>query len=141
MNSSTFTFSARPTRREAFALSLTQLLCTVLLLLSAMSPVHAAAQEKRLLVGSEWVWFTDYAYLIADWTLQASSDCLLEVGTGMKLSNNPRGSRKRFEGHIRTTTWGLGSIHVRSLTPSVSCMVSLTAGHVEPLPIYSSPCL
>lgn len=96
-------------------------------------PTHADALEK--VVGPDWKWFTDYAYLTAEWTLNAESDCRLEAGLGIMAFGKPRGGRIPFSGYMRFSTRGIGAVHVRVVNGKGPCRVRLDQGFVEAIPI------
>jgi hypothetical protein len=101
---------------------------------------HAAAPAERA-VGTDWVWFTDYAYLHSEWTLNAQAGCELEVGVGMKVRGKPRGAIRRFSGHITLTAWGIGAVHVRAMSGMAPCVVRVEQGVSAPIGVYSDPSL
>jgi hypothetical protein len=98
-----------------------------------------AAPPHEALVGTDWVWFTDYGYLSAEWTLNAEEGCDLEVGAGIKVGGKPRGSIYRFSGYKTITTWGIGAIHVRAVDGVAPCLVRVDEGRVRLIGVYSDP--
>lgn len=109
--------------------------------LAAASTTGLAAAPEQKLVGTEWVWFTDYAYLTSEWTLNAEEGCSLQVGTGMKIGGTPRGQVRTFAGHVKFTTWGIGAVHVRAIGGMAPCTVRIDQGSVQALGVYSDPSL
>lgn len=107
----------------------------------AWPPIASAQSERSKQVGTDWVWFTDYAFLWSEWTLNAEAGCELEVGTGMKIAGKPRGSVRRFEQHIQIKAWGAGAIHVRAVGGRAPCMVRVDPGEAGVIGIYSDPSL
>jgi hypothetical protein len=81
-------------------------------------------------VSSDWSWFTDYAYLNADWTLTAAPDCEVQVGMGPMAFGSPLGERHRFKGSYQFFTLGIGAIHVRVVSGNKPCQVHLEQGKV-----------
>lgn len=118
--------------------------CGLLMLLASAvlffsTPTYAASLEK--IVGSDWTWFTDYAYLTAEWTLNSEPDCKLEAGLGIMTFGKPRGGRIPFSDYLRFSTRGIGAVHVRVVNGQGPCRVRLDQGFVEaiPLPPISFP--
>lgn len=111
-----------------------RVLLTLLLLTSAAYNSAWSNETEERIVGSDWTWFTDYAYLSAEWTLNVEDGCELEVGTGIKAFGKPRGSKHRFSRHYQFTTWGIGAIHVRAIGGK-PCRARLDQGDVGALPI------
>jgi hypothetical protein len=107
--------------------------------LFVLAAIPASATEGQKYVGTEWTWFTDYAYWSADWSLDAEEDCELEVGLGMKVGEKKLGGTYRFSEHINFTTRGLGAIHVRAVSGYAPCLVRLGLGNAEAIPIYGDP--
>ena len=92
-------------------------------------------------VGTEWVWFTDYAFFRSEWTVNAEDGCELEVGSGVKIQGKPRGSVRRFSKHIVLTAWGVGAIHVRAVAGIAPCEVRVDMGDFDLLPVVGKPSL
>lgn len=90
-------------------------------------------------VGAGWVWFTDYVYWSAVWTLNSEGGRLVDVGIGISFRGKPRGKTRRFENYLVFKTYGIGAIHVRSLDGKGPCRVRLDQSEVGAIPIYGEP--
>lgn len=90
-------------------------------------------------IGDKWVWFTDYVYFDATWTLNCEAGRACEVGTGVKAFGRPRGDTFKFSGHTKFKTYGIGAIHVRVVDRGGPCQVRLDQGDVGSITIYSRP--
>lgn len=99
----------------------------------------AAPQYQQHIVGNSWQWFTDYAFLTSDWTLNVEPNCAVEVASGVMVSGHPWGSTHQFTSYYHFTAYGAGAIHVRSVKKDQPCNVRLDMGEVSAIPIYSSP--
>ena len=53
-----------------------------------------------------WVWFEDYIYIFAIYTVNCPEDRECQVGMGIFAMGEPRGEKIRFGGH-KKMTWGL----------------------------------
>ena len=84
--------------------------------------------SETKLVGNGWTWFTDYAYAYSEWTLNAEPARQCEVGLGLKAFGKPLGQRKRFSGHVKVTSLGIGAVHARVVDGKGSCLVRLDQG-------------
>jgi hypothetical protein len=99
----------------------------------------AAAEYQQHVVGNSWQWFTDYAFLTSDWTLNVEPNCAVEVASGLMVSGHPWGSTHQFTTYYHFTAYGAGAIHVRSVKQGQPCNVRLDMGYVSAIPVYSSP--
>ena len=111
----------------------------VALFISAWSAGCSANIEGDRYVATEWVWFTDYVYLISEWTLEAESGCDLEVSVGVMFRGKPWGGITRFSGLYQFTIYGFGAIHVRAVAGRAPCLVRLSQGRVHAVGLYSNP--
>jgi hypothetical protein len=90
-------------------------------------------------VGTDWKWFTDYAYWSSDWTLNVQAGCDVEVGFGVMAFGNPLGGRRQFKTYYQLRLYGVGAIHVRVVNGTSPCRVRLDIGNVSPIPVYGNP--
>jgi len=111
------------------------ILCVLGSVVSAAEPLHVKP------VGTDWVWFSDYAYFRSEWTVSAEDGCELEVGSGMRINGEPRGSARRFSRYIKFTAWGIGAIHVRAVAGMAPCLVRVDLGQFDLIPVYGDPSL
>jgi hypothetical protein len=108
-----------------------------LALLSLHKAVGATEGEKY--VGTEWTWLTDYIYWASEWSIDAEAGCEVEVGLGMKVGRKTLGGSYKFTQHIGFTTRGFGAIHVRAIAGYAPCLVKLSQGHSDAVPMYGDP--
>ena len=92
-------------------------------------------------VGNKWRWFTDYAFLWAEWTINVEQGRAVEVGTGVSIGGNPIGGKFRVSGHKTFKTYGAGAIHVRSADGKGACIVRVDQGKAGLITIYRDPSL
>lgn len=85
---------------------------------------------NKKMVGNKWAWFDDYAFGSAKWTINCEPGRTIEVGTGVKIFGEPRGSKTRITTHGIITTLGLGAIHIKVVDGKGSCGVQVDLGEV-----------
>ncbi len=90
-------------------------------------------------VGADWVWFEDYAFAYAEYTLYCQENCECEVGMGMKIFGKPRGEIRRFSGVEEIFVVGLGAVHVRKIAGPDKCIAAFTPGKASTFN-YTIPC-
>lgn len=95
----------------------------------------AIAQGTERVVGSDWLWMSDYAYLWAQWTVNCPPNRRCQVGMGIFSFGEPRGEKIRFSGSLLITTIGLGAIHVRVDDGKGDCPIRLDPGDVGLIPL------
>lgn len=95
----------------------------------------ALAQSTERVVGADWGWLSDYAYLWAQWTVNCPRDRRCQVGMGIFSFGEPRGEKIRFSGNLLITTIGIGAIHIRADDGKGDCPVRLDQGDVGLIPL------
>jgi hypothetical protein len=89
-------------------------------------------------VGEKWVWFEDYAFAWATYTLACSAGCTCQAGLGVKAFGRPRGEKLRFSGLKEVLTVGFGAIHIRRDSGN-DCAAAMTPGKFGTVPIANIP--
>lgn len=109
------------------------------LLVPLAIPLFAASTRADVQVRDGWTFITDYALVRGSWTVTVPSGRKVEVGTGIFIAGSPRGSKRVITDRTIVTTYGVGSIHARTVDggPSALVSVELATADVAKTPPHS----
>lgn len=104
-------------------------------------PDASLAQPRWLTkpVADQWVWFEDYAFAWATYTVACSPGCTCQAGMGPKMFGEPRGEKIRFAGAKDVLTIGMGAIHIRRVAGDRECAAAVTPGNFETIRLVDIP--
>lgn len=88
-------------------------------------------------VGSDWVELGWHVAARVNYTVVSGGEVNYELGTGVFVWGEPRGSKYTVTGFIEVEAYGYGSLVVRSLSGQVE-KICFAATSVDPITIYSA---
>lgn len=93
------------------------------------------ADDITKTVGEGWTWFTDYAFVWAEWIIRTPADRKVQVGMGVFSGGEPRGEKFEVVGQDRIKTLGVGAIHIKVVDGGGPCNVTVALGDKGLIPI------
>jgi hypothetical protein len=125
-------------KHPVYTTRIIKLLAILFGLLSSILPMQSMAESMCKEVDKKWTWFGDHAVSSIEYVIafDKKTSQKISVGTGMFISNKPRGKIQDLTKEKKIKAYGIGAIHVKNKSDG-KVKVCVTTQDISAITLYS----